>query len=229
MRRFISAILIASASSVALANLNNGDIVYNPALAVPPGPTYTVGTPAWLNAGGLLASLSGAISNDFTGVVDSYVYALNGVDGSGGLGFVYRISLAAGSNSGLVRGSLAPTGWAPVTIADAGSNESGASTQVGGSGWTDGDPYFIERDFTTSAPAWQFRVGALGTRLDAGNSSALVWFETDATVWQRSEIDLLDSGLSGESPVLAPIPAPAAIGLGAFGLALLGHNRRKLS
>lgn len=228
MRKIAACFAVALSAGVALADLNNGDIFYNPDVPGPPATLYTVGTPAWLSGGSLATSLAGAISNDFTGVVDSYVYYVNGVDSSGGLGFVYKISLDGSSNSGLVRGSLAPTGWAPTTIFDTGSNESGASTTVG-AGWADGDPYFIERDFFTSAPAWQFRVGGMGTQLNAGNTSALVWFETDATAWQVSEIDLLDSGLSGEAAVLAPIPAPAAIGLAAFGLALLGHVRRRLS
>lgn len=229
MKRLAICLVSALCVNAALANLNNGDIFYNPVVPGSPSPLYTVGTPTWLNAGGLATSLAGSISHDFSGVVDSYVYYLNGVDSSGGLGFVYKITLAAGSNSGLVRGSVAPPGWMGTTIFNTGSNESGASTSVGAGGWSDGDPYFIERDLSTSAPAWQFRLGGRGTQLNAGNMSALVWFETDATAWQHSEIDLLDSGLSGEAAILAPVPAPAAIGLGTFGLALLGHWRRRLS
>ncbi len=232
---FVTALALAVPSFAALAP---GGIEYNPDLAGSgevgsTGPFYTSGLPAWLVPGGLAASMTGSIAgipgfSDFSGGVDSYVYFVNGVDASGGLGFAYQINLDSSSAPNLVRASLAAAGWGTVAVTDNGSDNSGSSTAKGTTSWTDGDPYFMERDAVGGNPQWQFRLGVNGTTINPGESSALVWFETDATFWTISSISLLDGGAAGAARVLTVgIPSPAAGGLGLIGLVLVGRLFRR--
>ncbi|MGE3182319.1 MAG: hypothetical protein AB7N71_11870 [Phycisphaerae bacterium] len=239
MRLFALTALVIAAP--ALGGLNPGDQWYNPALAGSGeigdgGPYYTAGSPAWLNGGSLATSLSSPIQSvpgfpAFTGTVNSAVYYVNGADSSAGLGFAYQINLAANSASRLVRASLSSSLWQLVSIIDAGSDQSGNSTAASGNTtWTDGDPYFIEREATMGLPAWNFRFGTDGTRLDAGNVSAWVWFETDARNYANGgTISLLDGGTTGAARVLTvgAIPSPAAAGLSLVGMLIVGVLRRR--
>lgn len=238
--RLFASILTVGLTLPAMAGLLPGQQVYNPDLAGTGevgdgGPYYTAGLPAWVNGGSLADSLSSPIQgipgfSMFEGTVDSAVYYVNGVDASGGMGFTYRINLAANSAPRLVRAALGPSIWSMITIVDEGADGSGSSTDASGNTtWSDGDPYFIEREATTGAPAWNFRFGTDGTRLDPTDSSALVWFETDASQYNRGgTITLLDGGAAGAARVLTVgIPSPTAGALTLLGSLVLAGLRRR--
>ncbi len=240
MRKVLMLVTALALAVPSLAGLGAGDILYNPdldfsGLTGTDGPFYTDGLPSWAMPGGLVSSLTADISgvpgfDAYTGTVESYVYYVNGVDATGGLGFAYRINLAADSAGGLVRASLASANWAPVDISDAGSDNSGSSTfsDEATLAWDDGDPYFIERDAVGGNPQWQFRLGIDGTSLDPEGFSALVWFQTDATFFTTSSVSLLNGGAAGAARVLAVgVPTPAAVGLGMLGLLLVGRLYRR--
>ncbi|MDX2200147.1 MAG: hypothetical protein SF069_14390 [Phycisphaerae bacterium] len=236
MKRMLSiGMLVGSLSSAAWAgSLPIGGVEFNPFLEGQgitgnTGPFYTEGLPTWLTPGNLLASLSSPIQSisgflQFRGTVQSFVYNIPFDGKFGGVGFAYRIILNSNSTNNLNRASLGPSFWETANIWDAGSDGSGVSSPVGTSVfWNDGDPFFIERDGFTGAPAWSLRLGTDGTELDAGNRSALVWFATDGVGWTQSDISLLDGGALGAARVLA-IPEPATISL--MLLALCGLRRR---
>lgn len=232
---------VAALALPAFAGLNMGDVQYNPALngtgeIGSSGPFYTSGLPSWVNAQSLKNELVAPIQgipgfSQFEGTVESAVYYVNGVDASGGLGFTYRINLSGNSAPNLVRASLAAQGWLSVNIFDAGSDGSGnTAAATGNTTWTNGDPYFIERDAIAGNPQWTFRLGTDGTTINPNQSSALVWLETDAEIWRESAISLLDGGAAGAARILTvAIPSPAAAGLGMFGVAVLGAMRRRMS
>lgn len=239
--RKIYALLAAAAlaAPVLAAALNPGDVMYNSDLAGSGkagdgGPYYTNGLPAWAVPANLHASLSSPIAGipgfaAFTGTVESWCYNIPG----GGVGLVYRINLAGNSASRLVRASISSVNWGGVGILDAGSDGSGTSSAVGSAvNWTDGDPYLIERSASPDEnPQWSYRFGTNGTELNPGQSSALTWFATDAVNCSQSSISLLDGGAAGAAHILsvAPIPTPAAAGLGLLGLSLAGALRRRLA
>jgi hypothetical protein len=239
-KALISFAAVAALAIPAFAGLQMGDVLYNPDLTGTGeigdgGPYYTSGLPSWLNDNSLKSSLVSPIQgipgfSQFEGTVESAVHFINGVDASGGLGFSYRINLAGNSAPNLVRASLAAQGWLGVNIFDAGADNSGnTSAATGNTTWTDGDPYFIERDAIAGNPQWTFRLGQDGTTINPNQSSALVWLETDAEIWRESSISLLDGGAAGAARVLTvAIPSPAAAGLGLFGVALAGAFRRRI-
>ncbi|MGE3180438.1 MAG: hypothetical protein AB7N71_02320 [Phycisphaerae bacterium] len=239
--RLFASLMTVGLTLPAFAGLLPGEQVYNSDLAGTGevgdgGPYYTSGLPAWVNGGSLAASLSSPIAgipgfSAFMGTVDSAVYYVNGVDASAGMGFTYRINLDANSAPRLVRAALGPSIWSSITILDEGADGSGNSTAASGNTtWTDGDPYFIEREATTGAPAWNFRFGTDGTRLDPTNSSALVWFETDAEYFENGgTITLLDGGAAGAARVLTVgIPSPTAGVLTIIGSVVLAGMRRRM-
>lgn len=229
MKRILATFAAAALSAAASAALPIGGLEFNPNLngsGLPGtgGPFFTLGAPSWLAPGNLYSSLSSTIEGipgfaQFEGTVDSAAYYLNGMDTSGGLGVVYRINLANNSASNLVRAALKQAEWALIDVALAGSDSSGNSSSLSGPvTWTNGDPYFIERDAFSGAPQWAFRIGVNGTDLDAGETSALVWFETDATEKMEGSIALLDGGAAGAARVIG-IPEPTTLaGLGLLGL-----------
>lgn len=55
----------------------------------------------------------------------------------------------------------------------------------------------------------------------------MIFFETDETDYTIGNIDYIDTAASGESRVLVPIPAPAALPLAFLGMVVAGHLRRK--
>lgn len=238
MRKVLALLAVAALATPVFAGiLNAGELFYNPALngtgAVgTSGPFYTSGTPAWLTPANLDMSLSSPIQGipgfaQFEGTVESFCYNIP----AGGMGIAYRINLAANSAPRLVRASVAAANWGGITVSDAGSDGTGSSTPAANSpNWSDGDPYFIERDAVTAAPQWVFRLGTNGTVIDPNGRSALVWFETDGVTCVETSISLLDGGAAGAARVLTVgVPSPAAAGLGLLGLTLVSGLRRRLA
>lgn len=227
---------VLAAPAFAAAPLAPGGILYNPQLngtgeIGASGPFYTNTLPSWVNAANLEDSLTANIAgipgfSQFEGTVQSWCYRLD----NGNIGLVYRINLNANSAPRLVRASLGTAGWDGTGILDAGSDGSGnSSAGTGNTNWTDGDPYFIERDSLGLSPQWVFRIGTDGTVLNPGNRSALVFFETDAPDCGPGTISLLDGGAAGAAQILTVVPSPAAAGLGLLGLSVIGALRRRLA
>lgn len=227
---------LAFLAAPAMADLNVGQVFENPNEVLPGPLYYTDGLPAWYvgaPVASMLAPISG-IGIPFVGTPPtagalSEVYFVNGVDNTGGLGFVYQFSLDASSpGTAMVRASFSTARWADHIIFDTGSDNSGTTTaRAGSSSWTDGDPYFIER-LLTGAPSVQWNGALGGTQINRGQISALIWFETDATDYIVSTVSLLDGGSTGVANVFSPgIPSPSAAVLGLIGSALIGLRRRK--
>jgi hypothetical protein len=209
--------------------LGEPDAHLNPAVGV--GTAYTnAGVPAgW---GASVATLVASISGDFAGTATSNVHYVNGTDASGGLGFTYEFDITSPPGDGVVRVTFDAI-WGGVTFSEVGSDGSGVSTAGTGSAtWTDGDPYSISRNNLGSA-AINFAIddplgtGTLGTIIMGGDTSALVWFETDAHDYSITFVDMIDSGLSGTVAVYA-VPVPGAVLLGAMGLGLVGWVRKRV-
>lgn len=218
-------------ATTAWAGLAIGEVRYNPDLSGSgqvgsAGPFYTDGTPAWLDPGNVIASMSSPISGvpgfgQFVGTVESRAYQ-NGAT----VGLSYEIVLEPNSADRLVRSSVGPAGWSGVMVPDAGSTGSGSSLATTGPvNWSDGDPHFVSRDAGTGAPYWQFRLGNNGTSINSGQESALIWFETNSTEIGETTITLQDGGVVGGALVLS-IPEPASLSLLLGGAALFLIRRR---
>ncbi|MGE3180496.1 MAG: PEP-CTERM sorting domain-containing protein [Phycisphaerae bacterium] len=232
MRLFTVSMMSLALAPAALGGLAIGDVQYNPdlsgsGLVGSSGPFYTSGTPSWLDPANLLVSMSSPIMGipgfeQFVGTVESYAY-LNGNT----IGLAYSIHLEPNSADRLVRASVGPEGWSGVSIFETGSDGLGSSTPTTGAvNWSDGDPHFIGRDFVTAAPYWQFRLGNIGSTLDGGQSSSLIWFETNSRQIGEVPITLQDGGAVGGARVLT-IPEPASLALLVFGAGFFAIDRKR--
>mgnify|MGYP001151004123 CR=1 FL=1 len=233
-KEILSAALVSWALVLpASADLLDGDNWQHESLVSQP-PNYIVQLPPWYTGTPDL-SLDSPITpfpaaSGFLGTVRSEVYYLNGVDASGGVGFAYRFIIdPAYAFDGLESASFDAAGWAGLNIFDFGADDSGSSTSLpvpgnpppGFTTWTHGSPYTIRRDANTSAPELRWSGALGGTTIEGGGSSAIIWFETDATSVGTSIVTLLDGGSSGSAFVLVPEPMSGLLMLaGVLGLAL---------
>lgn len=204
----LAAAPLAQGAAIAL---NPGDTHYKPVTGNLP--VYNAGPPpAYFTAANQLATLvspylQNAGAPGITGQVTSWVFQ---DPGTGNLGFQYHFTSTG--TSPLIRASLNGE-WLGVTVVDAGADASGSSTQVGALGWTDGDPEQIQREATILGEdvIFQWLVGNNGTVLASGDTSSLIWLDTQAPWYKVDLVGLLDSGAASSAGVLTPGPIPEPI------------------
>jgi len=218
--------MVLGAASALASPLLPGQAQFANQAAVSGTPKYTEGLPAYFSPGNIVAQLNAPNVGVLGGLTTSTVYKNPSTNL---LTFDYVVSAAATNTRVIVRGALDGP-WTNVAITNVGADGSGISgTGDPAPEWTNGDPNYIERDPATQGPAIQWRTGAadgsIGTVIGPGNTSAHVWFETDAIDFRQSLIGYLDSGSTGSADILVPagvIPEPvtlALLGMGALGMA----------
>ena len=126
--------------------------------------------------------------------------------------------------------------WLGVGILDAGADGLGSSTPqgvgLGGPSWADGDPFVIDRDGLFSGIDVQFGVQNRGTILlsATNDTSATIWFATDATGFGLTNVGLSDSGNTGTAMTYAPaVPEPTSVLLLVVGLCGLFAARKRMT
>jgi hypothetical protein len=233
--------MLALASS-ASAQLAPGGTVYNPAVNPPFSPSYNLGPiPAGFSVVTSMSSpydyVQGDNSHAYSGAMVSTVYK----NGAGQLAFSYQFNDAVppdtvppGSNPDRLlnydinHATIGGTNnaWNGVNILSEGAvNGSGNSTaQTGGAfaSWSDGTPFDIVRannpgDQGIGVFLSQASSGTLLFRGTGANplnqSSALIWFTTNATQFATTAVGFQDSQSTvGAAQAFAPIvPEPATI------------------
>jgi hypothetical protein len=230
-------VLMASAlDSIARADLNPGQVQYNPALS-PPFPFFTPSyvsgpLPAAFNfpvvSTNFPYNYNGQKDGSFVGWVTSSIFA----NAQGQFAFTYVFNnLHPGDGAPLtdiVRATISdPTNpWTGFRILNAGSDRSGHSTAVNGffGDWSNGDPFSIQRDGTDNGIAINFNPLNSGTQLNStpNDQSALIWLTTDATFARLTNVGLSDNGHVGAAQAYAPAfrffcPEPSTLALSAVG------------
>jgi hypothetical protein len=244
--------MLALASS-ASAQLAPGGAVYNPLVVPPFAPPYTFGgVPAAFNT--VVASHAfpydyapGDNSHAYSGTITSTVLK----NAAGQLAFTYNFNDLVppagpdtGTNADINHVTIGGTlnAWNGVNILSEGADSSGNSTPVVGpfGNWINGNPFDIVR---ANNPGDQgiglfLSVSSSGTILNRGTAanplnqtSALVWFTTDATKFVTTSVGLQDSQSTvGGAQAYAPVvPEPSTLvltGLG-FVVALGAAVRRR--
>lgn len=240
-RLLVTGALFAAAPAFGAVMLNPGDTVYNTDASVSDTPKYTIGAvPApW----GPTAMSSGSVSIDigagFDGEVNWKIYK-SSVDGT--LAFSYEINTMAptGGESNPVAitdANMSGVSWTGITISDVGADPAGGLSGALDSApeWTDGMPYNIGRTLPVGAnpqtsPRWTFQTTSfIGTTIGNSNTSAEVWFVTDAKDWTEAYIAVLGQGSVGRALVPVPlVPEPTTMvlmGLASGGLAMIRRRR----
>jgi hypothetical protein len=233
--------------SSTFANLNPGDVQYNPTPSVSAffTPSYT--------SGGVPAAYSipvdsfsfpyhyqaGNSNETYFGSVTSSVFK----NGSGQLAFSYVFNNlippvpmnppATEITHATINDPSNP--WTGVSILSAGADASGMSTAVVGpfGSWTNGNPFNIQRDGTNNGVGIFFNSGGSGTELasPSNDRSAVIWFTTDATHYKTSNVGLIDGGTVGSGNAFAPVvPEPSSLvlsAIGCLGVALVAWRVRQ--
>jgi hypothetical protein len=259
--RFGLALLLASSGlqSTARADLAAGQVQYDPVL----NPPYTFFTPNYV-AGSVPSdyntlvvsttfpyNYNGQKDGSFFGFVTSSVYANN----AGQLAFSYVFNNLKPPPSALnnfdpnppltdiVRATINDPSnpWVGFNIFNTGSNSSGHSTAINGffGGWSNGDPFSIQRDGTNQSIAINFNPLNSGTQLNSSpnDQSAVIWLTTDATRFDFTNVGLSDNGHVGTAEAYAPkvngtfpTPEPSSLVLAAMaglgGILLVRRKRR---
>ena len=228
------------AISSAATPLFPGDSVANPGTVPPLFPPYYTAGPVPANYSVQVASTAfpynytGAPNAAFLGSVISSVYE---DPATGDLAFSYKFDNLAPSPiapiTDIVRATIDDPShpWEGVTIFDVGADGTGSSTPqgagIGGPSWSNGDPYVIDRDSLFSGVDLQLRDQNRGTYLlsATNDTSATVWYATDATHYGITNVGLSDSGNTGSARAYAPaVPEPATwllLAIGCCGLFLV--------
>jgi PEP-CTERM motif len=263
--RFGLTLLIASSGlqSTARADLGAGQVQYDPVL----NPSYSFFTPSYVagpipSAYNILKAstkfdynYNGQKDGSFFGSVTSSVYAnstgqlafsyvfdnlqpppslLNNFDPNPPLTDIVRATINDPSNPW--------AGFSTLTrILSAGSDSSGHSTAINGffGGWSNGDPFSIQRDGTNDSIAINFNPLNSGTQLNStpNDQSAVIWLTTDATRFDYTNVGLSDNGHVGTAQAYAPkvngtfpTPEPSSLVLAAMaglgGVLLIRRKRR---
>ena len=222
---WLGGLALATTPAFADVALNPGTQVVNPGAA---GTAYTTTLPSWVNAGNLIDTLVANMTQDFVGTVTSRVYWIDAAHTKVGFTYVYHVVSATNPQSGtptaLDSSSFSEAGFAAFQITDAGADGSGSSHPVGSPALSNGDPLSIRR-FADGHPKINWD-GFDGTAIQAGDTSSVIFFATDAPTYFVSLTNLADSGAIGTAAVFAPIPEPTAVVLGLIGLAPLAWRRR---
>jgi hypothetical protein len=168
------------------------------------------------------------------GITTSRIYR-NNFDGT--LAFSYVVDADVSNGTYITGADMDGVTWNGVTILNAGADNV-VNVGTSGSGdvpeWTDGTPYSLTRANPPSpaspkSPAWSFKSGSIGTVIGPTNSSAEIWFTTNAKSYTTAFIAYLGQGSVGRAEVYVPvIPDPATLallGLGASGLAMFRRRR----
>jgi hypothetical protein len=240
---FVAGILIALESS-ARAGLDPGQVEYNPALNPPFAffsPSYVTGPlPADFNhlivSSNFPYNYDGHQDGSFFGFVRSSVWA----NSAGQLAFSYafnNLNPSPGSPlTEIVRATINDPSnpWAGFHIFAAGADSSGNSTSINGffGGWSNGDPFSVERDGSDSGISFNLNPLNSGTQLNSttNDTSALIWVTTDARSFRMTNVGLSDNGHVGVAEAFAPnTPEPATLLLAVVGgveIAIRGATRR---
>ncbi|MBC7836145.1 MAG: hypothetical protein H7Y88_13750 [Phycisphaerales bacterium] len=203
-----------------------GGSAYKDHFVVTETPKYSSQRPWYFTAANVVATSSEPFAGAPSGVMHSTVYLLPGSDW---LAFEYRVQADAG-NTQAIEHIMLGGAWEGVIVGDAGADASGLSGSGDGlSEWFDGDPYFMSR-LLEGTPIAQWELSGLGSQLGAGDMSALIWLETDATQWALSTGTLRGGGTNEvNAPMLGPTsaPAPGVMGALLIGVGLWGARRRR--
>jgi hypothetical protein len=237
--------VLLALESAAVANLNPGDVQYNPTPSVSAffTPSYTSGgVPAQYST--LVATTSfpynyqaGNSNETYFGSVTSSVFA----NGSGQLAFSYVFdNLTPPGNPPPTEITHATINdpsnpWTGVSILSTGADASGMSTAVVGpfGSWTNGNPFNIQRDGTNNGVGIFFNSGGSGTELasPSNDRSAVIWFATNATHFRRTDVGLIDGGTVGTGNAYAPVvPEPSSLvllAIGCLGVAFMAWRVRQ--
>jgi hypothetical protein len=257
----IAVTVLACFDPSARANLDPGSVQYNPVLA----PSFAFFTPSYVNGPlpsayhNLIITTNfpynydGQKDGSFQGFVTSSIWA----NDQGQLAFTYQFNnLNPGPGSALtdiVRATINDFSdpWlygardpvtnqpipVPVTIFSVGSDSSGHSTAINGlfGGWSNGNPFSVQRNATDAGISINFNPLNSGTQLDStpNDQSAMIWFTTNAISADLTNVGLSDNGHVGVAQAYAPsliiFPEPSTLVLAIFaataGLCILRRRR----
>jgi len=205
--RLVLALAITAVAPASAAALVPATTLFKPGTSPALGPPdYSTVLPAYFVpvnvVAGPMVSAYAPLTPSITGVLTSTVYRN---PATGFLGFQYHFTSTGVSD--LIRASMGGFAWTGVTIFNAGADGSGSSTPgTVAPFWSDGDPNFLLRDPVISGEGLtiQWRALSKGTALRAGNSSSLIFYETNWETVRVVNVGLIDSGAVSTASAFAP-------------------------